>query len=292
MMRSNPPTDFDLQEKVRRELEIDETIQWIDMPVPRFFTPFSIGAFLFAIPWTGFAVFWTFGAAGFTIPDFSEGLSGVDIFPLFGLPFILIGIGLLTTPIRTYWRALKTVYVITDQRAITIQGGRTTVVRSFPPRDLQNIFRKEKRDGTGDVIITSRCSAGFIEEQRLRAVGLSPDSESKRRGTDAEEIGRGSRRAERLVGLHHAIQMRPFIACLRYCLHAGIALNLFCVFYLPSPQPVIAETKIETYPLSLGPTFEVAATSWYKECFESATELDFPCLMSFRYEIYDPFTPL
>jgi hypothetical protein len=154
MMRSNPPTDFDLQEKVRRELEIDETIQWIDMPVPRFFTPFSIGAFLFAIPWTGFAVFWTFGAAGFTIPDFSEGLSGVDFFPLFGLPFILIGIGLLTTPIRTYWRALKTVYVITDQRAITIQGGRTTVVRSFPPRDLQNIFRKEKRDGTGDVIIT------------------------------------------------------------------------------------------------------------------------------------------
>lgn len=154
-MRSATPIDPQLRQKVRRELEPDESPRWVGTPVPRFFSGHSVAAFLFGIPWTAFALFWTFGAAGFRIPDLSKGLSAFDLFPLFGLPFIAVGIGLLATPLWKYWKATKTVYVITDRRAISIEGGWTTTVRSFTPSELENTYRKDRRDGTGDVLFTN-----------------------------------------------------------------------------------------------------------------------------------------
>ena len=87
----------ELEGKVNRELESGERILWMEQPIPRYFTAISTGAFLFAIPWTAFAVFWICGASGFRIPDFSKG--GFSFFPLFGLPFVLIGIAMLGTVI-------------------------------------------------------------------------------------------------------------------------------------------------------------------------------------------------
>ena len=146
-----------LREKVHRELDPGETIQWMEMPIPRFFTPVATGAFLFGIPWTAFAIFWTWGAAGFRIPDLSEGFKGFGLFPLFGLPFILVGLGMLLSPLWAYRKAFRTAYVITDRRAITFQGGWSTTIRSFPPSKLRSVYRKEKDDGTGDVIIDHRA---------------------------------------------------------------------------------------------------------------------------------------
>jgi hypothetical protein len=113
----------------------------------------STGVFLFAIPWTAFAIFWVCGTAGFKIPEFKEGF---DPFPLFGVPFVLIGIIMLSSPLWAYWKSFKTVYVITDRRAITFDGGWSTTIRSYPPDKLEDIYRKEKKDGSGDVIISRR----------------------------------------------------------------------------------------------------------------------------------------
>jgi hypothetical protein len=139
-----------LEQKIDSELDPGEVVRYKDMPIKKFFTPSSTAAFLFGIPWTAFALFWTAGASGFEIPDFNEGF---DIFPLFGIPFILVGIGMLSTPLWSYWKAGKSVYVITNRRAITFEGGKETTIRSYPPNKLSDIYRKEKRDGTGDVII-------------------------------------------------------------------------------------------------------------------------------------------
>ena len=140
----------ELEDKVERELESGERILWIEQPIPRYFTAMSTGAFLFAIPWTAFAVFWMYGVSGFKMPDFSKGGSG--FFALFGLPFVLVGIAMLSSPLRSYRKALGTVYVITDRRAITFDAGWTTTIRSYPPDKLRNIHRTEKRDGTGHVV--------------------------------------------------------------------------------------------------------------------------------------------
>ena len=154
-MRSNANIPRQLQEKVNREIESGERIEWIDMPVPRFFTPVSTGAFLFAIPWTAFAIFWIYGASGFKLPDFNEG--GFSFFPLFDVPFVVIGLGMLFSPLWAYRKAFKTVYVITNKRAITFDEGWSSTIRSYPPEKLQEIYRKEKRDGSGDVVIDRRA---------------------------------------------------------------------------------------------------------------------------------------
>jgi hypothetical protein len=52
-----------LKEKVERELESGEHLEWIEMPVPRFFVSGATSMFLFGIPWTAFASFWTASAA-------------------------------------------------------------------------------------------------------------------------------------------------------------------------------------------------------------------------------------
>jgi hypothetical protein len=70
---------------------------------------------------------------------------------------VLVGFGLLSTPLFTYRRSFKTVYVITDKRAITFSGVWSTTVRSYPPETLREIYRKERKDGTGDVVISRRA---------------------------------------------------------------------------------------------------------------------------------------
>ena len=62
MIQSKHSIPRELRSKVDSELETGERIQWIDMPIPRYFTGVATGAFLFAIPWTGFAIFWMFGS--------------------------------------------------------------------------------------------------------------------------------------------------------------------------------------------------------------------------------------
>lgn len=156
-MREGVDIPLKIEDMVRRELEHGEKIVWMEQPIPRYFTPGAIGLVLFAIPWTGFAVFWICAALGFKVPDFSKDVGRV-IFALFGLPFVLVGMGMLSAPIWIYRKAFKTIYVITDRRAITLESGWTTTIRSYTPDMLHNIYREEKSNGTGSVILQEEVS--------------------------------------------------------------------------------------------------------------------------------------
>lgn len=158
-----------LQDLVERELEPGEEVVWSGMPKPRFFTPAATAAFLFAIPWTAFAVFWMYGASGFKRPDFS---SPEAFFPLFGVPFVLVGLAMLSSPLWARRNSGKTVYVITSQRAITFVGGWGTTIRSYPPEKLQDTYRREGRDGTGDVIIAHRAWRDSDGDRRSEQLGF------------------------------------------------------------------------------------------------------------------------
>lgn len=155
-MNSTIAIPKDLRRRIDRELQPAERVRWMEQPVPRLFTAASIATFLFGIPWTSFAVFWMWGAAGFEAPDLREGIQPQHLFALFGVPFVLIGLGMLSSPYWMWRAARNTVYLITDKRAIAIEGGHSTVIRSFYPDQLQNLYRREQRDGSGDVIITTR----------------------------------------------------------------------------------------------------------------------------------------
>lgn len=173
-MIADTQVPYALREWVDREIEPGERLQWMDVPAPRFFTGPATAAFLFGIPWTAFAVFWTVMAAWGTRQAAHTGAPRAFsiLFPLFGVPFILIGLGMLSCPFWAYRKARRTVYAITDRRAILFEGGRSLTVRSFPPDKLRNVFRKERKDGSGDVIFYCRTRRDSDGDRHAQDVGF------------------------------------------------------------------------------------------------------------------------
>ena len=144
-----------------------ERLEWAARPIPRFFAPGILPSFLFAIPWTAFALFWMAGASGFRWP-FREGFTPVSLFPLFGLPFVLIGLFLLSAPLRNWLRMRRQVYVITHRRAIVV--GRRSA-RSWPRRDL-NSERVDRANGTGALLLSVDVVGGLHGSNSYVPVGF------------------------------------------------------------------------------------------------------------------------
>jgi hypothetical protein len=78
------------------------------------------------------------------------------LFPLFGLPFILIGLFLLATPILQFLKDRKTVYAITSRRIIIIRIGRKTEYKSIYPEKIVDFNRREAGDGSGNLVVICR----------------------------------------------------------------------------------------------------------------------------------------
>ncbi len=93
-------------------------------------------------------------------------------FPLFGVPFVLIGLVMLATPLWTHRSARRTVYAVTNRRAIVIRGGRTTSIRSYLPDRLRELHRRERNDGTGDVLFATRFWTDSEGDRRTEESGF------------------------------------------------------------------------------------------------------------------------
>lgn len=126
---------------------------------------------LFGIPWTAFAIFWIAGASGFKLPDFSHGFG---FFPLFGVPFVLIGLGMLSSPYWARRAARRSIYVLTDRRAIIIRGSwrGSVTVRSFERERLTDLQRKQHADGAGDLIFTQDIRSVSDGGRQMTPVGF------------------------------------------------------------------------------------------------------------------------
>lgn len=106
-------------ERLRGALSSDEPIMYIAQP-KTIGTPAGARAMqMFAVPWTAFALFWMVMASGLGVGE-TTGFGAV--FSLFGLPFVGIGIAMLTSP---YWMKkvrANTVQVVTDRQALIVRG--------------------------------------------------------------------------------------------------------------------------------------------------------------------------
>lgn len=131
---------------LERQLAPGERLLWRGRPLklhgPR-------GGFpkLFAVVFLGFACFWELGA----LQALSAGPLGL-VFPLFGIPFILVGLKMLFPGLGAARRLRGTVYGITDRRAIAVSLGRVTAW------DLDAVTGVEKLyypDGTGDLVLSN-----------------------------------------------------------------------------------------------------------------------------------------
>jgi hypothetical protein len=158
----NPTDDFlspELASLVDAELAKGERIDWIGQPIPWLLARSSLPIVLFGIPFTAFALFWMAAVCGFVFPA----PSGSRLFfVLWGIPFVLVGLGMLTSPFWMYRKATRAVYAITDRRALTIEGGLwgRVIVRSFEPASLAVLTRTQHADGSGNLVFRREYRPG------------------------------------------------------------------------------------------------------------------------------------
>lgn len=154
-MTSSDPTllPAPVRALVEAELRPGEGIRWLAQPIPARLAATMLPVVLFAIPWTAFAVFWVWGAAQAGACATSPSLEA-RLFPLFGVPFILIGLGMFASPLWVMRAARRIVYVVTDGRAIVLRGGLAGGVsaRSFEPEKLGDLRRDQRADGSGSLV--------------------------------------------------------------------------------------------------------------------------------------------
>lgn len=131
-----------LAKAIEAELELGEQLQWAGTPRPTFFTPRSVTQLVAGVVWTGFM------AGAVRLMAEKEAAAS-----LLQAPILAIGVSLISGPIWAYRRSRRIAYVVTDRRAFTIEQGRRLTVRSFAPDDLVDLYRRENRDGSGDVVI-------------------------------------------------------------------------------------------------------------------------------------------
>jgi hypothetical protein len=105
---------------------------------------FLVPFFLF---WTGFSCFWELAALGILLSDpVSPGIC----MPLFGLPFVAIGFGMLGARFVGEPMARRsTHYALTDRRVMIVTGRKSQTVTSVPLEKIENVGMTVHRNGTG-----------------------------------------------------------------------------------------------------------------------------------------------
>lgn len=136
--------DTEIQRIQENALEPREKLLWSGRPDPARALIGTLAIWLFAVPWTAFAVFWMWGASGAGKRSLQPGWTVDFLFPFFGLPFVLIGLAMMSAPYWAYLKAKRTVYAITDKRVLIIEVGKSRTVQSYSGEDIGNIKRTER----------------------------------------------------------------------------------------------------------------------------------------------------
>lgn len=151
MIGSDLPRE--IRARLAAEIRNGEQVVWSGQPRARRRLA-GFGIWLFAVPWTAFALFWETAALS---PWFRGGGSGAMekgfsiVFPLFGVPFVVIGLGMMAAPFYQIARARRTLLALTSQRLLRITWGRSCTVRSVLLHQVGPVTRVQRRDGSGDL---------------------------------------------------------------------------------------------------------------------------------------------
>ena len=172
----NSYDDLLVLDEVEKELSKRESILWMSKPRAASIGKQHLPQFLFAIPWTAFSLFWMAGASGLLFDsDVREQVNEMStfemIFPLFGLPFLGIGLWMLLKPVLAVKNAGRVLYAVTNERAFEMQLGSGKTITSYYPEDIGRIERSEKTDGSGDVFFTNEMVSSN-DGSRTRKVGF------------------------------------------------------------------------------------------------------------------------
>lgn len=147
----------DAQLRAQSELQSGETLYWTGTADPSRAAISALPAAIFGIPFAGFALFWTSQAyhatSTLTRSANNSFVNGFKVFPIFGLPFLLVGLGIVLAPLWAFLKAGSTVYAVTNQRVMIISGNTSRAVKSITSADIAGVDHRERPDGSGDIAI-------------------------------------------------------------------------------------------------------------------------------------------
>jgi len=144
-------------EAIKRHMQAQEELLWSGRPGQGIkFHGYDVFMIPFSLLWCGFALFWEVMALGI-----GRGSSESEapfivslIFPLFGLPFVLIGLYLVFGRfIVDAKQRAKTFYGVTNDRVIILSGLFSQKVKSLNIKTLSDITMHQKRDGSGTITL-------------------------------------------------------------------------------------------------------------------------------------------
>ena len=137
-----------LELALSRELEDGEKLVWKGMKLARLEAR-AFAIYLFAIPWTAFALFWIAMASLATRAANGDPLAWA--FPLFGVPFVVIGLGMFAKPFVPFFQRGRILFAVTDRRVLKLSLGRELTVNSVPGATIKDMTRRESADGSGTI---------------------------------------------------------------------------------------------------------------------------------------------
>ncbi len=151
----------DAQLRAQSELQSGESLYWTGTADPCRAALSALPASIFGIPFAAFALFWITQAyhatSAMSKSSNNAFAKGFAVFPIFGLPFLLIGLGIVLAPLWAFLKGANTVYAVTNQRVMIITGGGNRSVKSYTPADIVSVEHRERPDGSGDIAITTNA---------------------------------------------------------------------------------------------------------------------------------------
>ena len=159
-MFRNPASDL------KSHLSSGEKLLWSGRPRPGIiFQPSDFFMIPFSLLWGGFAIVWEVMVLDAVIGTNSDesSLAIRMIFPLFGMPFVIIGIYLI---FGRFWvdkrQREKTVYGVTNQRILILSGILSPSLKSLNLRSLSDITLSEKTNGFGAITFGNSLPFGTM----------------------------------------------------------------------------------------------------------------------------------
>ena len=159
---------------VQRELGPQERILWAGSPrAGLVFRPADVFLIPFSLLWGGFALFWEYSVLREGAPFF---------FGIWGVPFVLMGLYFIFGRFLVDKKQReRTVYGLTNERAIIISGLLAQTVKSLNLRTLTDVSLHERPDGSGTItfgpaIITRTAGSSRVQDGGLACPPQRPPS--------------------------------------------------------------------------------------------------------------------
>jgi Bacterial PH domain len=170
----------DAQLRAQSELQSGESLYWTGTADPRRAAFAALPTAIFGIPFAGFALFWVTQAyhatSAMSRSSNNAFTNGFRLFPLFGIPFLFVGLGIILAPLWVFLKGASTVYAVTNQRVMIITGGNSRSVKSFTPADIVSVEHRERPDGSGDIVIlttgTIRANNNLVSPVKVALFGV------------------------------------------------------------------------------------------------------------------------